>query len=711
MSKFQAPLKSASKMNHAPLPSRSELTNGSTVAVIGGGPAGAFFAIHLLRRARELARTLKLIIFERRRSVGTGTERCGAESWKGCNYCAGGISPKLHDLLEELGLRLPEEIIQCRIGSISIQGFWKNIELEVPPGREILSVYRGSRPHARFEGYKNFDSFLLDEALQSGAWLISGEVIEVTYTEGGKPAIHYRVGGTELVLEADLAVFAAGVNEEVGTPLERSRMLQSLQRLIPRFRPPQVRQALIFELEAKPKIPANLLGTIHFVEYGSKALPLEMCSLVPKRGFITVVLVGEGIDAVGDLAEGLGIVKRFLELPHIRKLVSPRVHLSPACICRPNMVVGSAKHPFGDRVVAVGDMVTARLYKDGILSACQTARGLAQTVLELGVDAASLEEGYGPTLRRFSRGNRLASFVFLLHRLFFSSSVLSRVLYQAVITERKGTPSSRRHLGKLLWRIASGDDDYQAIFLSMLHPATIWSILTGGALITLRNYLTELAFGLRWEGFGRFTTGVAIERLEGKRREFSRLMADASVKVPGKLEFERMYTIKIVAPRQRILEQLGRFGETDRGYLRPKWVRIHRTAGVPNTPGCVIQYEIGCRHLCFSLTLDQLIGGHLAVYRVNDGFARGGMLLFEIEKLSEEACALSIYVAFNFARGKTWVRRPLWWLFRLLFPAFVHDVVWNHSLCQLKDIAEAIHEEHEGLSRDSKAPDLLTSAH
>jgi hypothetical protein len=88
------------------------------------------------------------------------------------------------------------------------------------------------------------------------------------------------------------------------------------------------------------------------------------------------------------------------------------------------------------------------------------------------------------------------------------------------------------------------------------------------------------------------------------------------------------------------------------------------------------------------LILEQIVGGHLAVYRVKDGFARGGVLIFEIEKLSEEVCALSIYVAFNFVRGRTWVTRPFWRLFRLLFPAFIHDVLWNHSLCQLKDIVE-----------------------
>ena len=159
--------------------------------------------------------------------------------------------------------------------------------------------------------------------------------------------------------------------------------------------------------------------------------------------------------------------------------------------------------------------------------------------------------------------------------------------------------------------------------------------------------------------------------------------------MPERLEFERMYTIKIRASRERILEQLGRFGEPDRGYLRPRWVRIRRTQGVPNMPGCVIEYEVISRRFAFHLELEQIAGGHLAVYRVRDGFARGGVLIFEIEKLNEEVCALSIYVAFNFARGRSWLTRPFWWFFRLFFPDYVHDVIWNHSLCQMKDVVEA----------------------
>jgi hypothetical protein len=351
------------------------------------------------------------------------------------------------------------------------------------------------------------------------------------------------------------------------------------------------------------------------------------------------------------------------------------------------MVVGSARIPFDDRVAAVGDLVTARLYKDGILSACQTAKALADAALERGVDRESLEAGYAPTLRHFKLDNRFAALVFLLHRIVFSSSVLSRVVYQAIITERKARRARRRRLERILWNIASGDDDYRHIFGAMIHPVTLWSVLTGGALVTLRNYLTELLFGLKWEGFGRFTTGVAIERLEAKRAVFSNLIAAANVDMPRKLDFERMYTIKVNASQEDILAQLGRFGEPDRGYLRPRWLSISRTAGTPNTSGCVIEYEVVHPWLRFHLVLERLVGGHVAIYRVRDGFARGGILVFEIEKVHSEICALSIYVAFNFPRGHHWPGR----IFGRCFVGCSlvrSDVLWNHSLCQFKDVVE-----------------------
>ena len=454
---------------------RLHLEDGARIAVIGGGPAGAFFSLHLLKRARELHRHVEVTIFERRRAPDVHAPGCHGEGWKGCNYCAGGLSPKLIDSLKALRIEVPESVIQSRVRSITIQGFWKNIELEVPPGREMLTVYRGSRPDKRVDRCENFDSFLLDQALKAGARLIAGEVSDVRRAGPAKVNLRYSIDGHPAVLEADLAIFAAGINEQPGVPVERSPMLQSLQRLLPDFVPPRVRPALIFELEAKPDLPSNLADAIHFVEYGSKTLLLEMCSLVPKRRYITVVLVGPSVDALSGNTETHHIIEEFLRLPQVRKLLPRGLQMHPACACRPHMILESARNPFGDRVAAVGDVVTARLYKDGILSAHRTARALADAIWERGIDARSLREGYEPTVRKFRADNRIASLVFLIHRVLFSSAVLSRILYQAVITERKETPSRQRQLEKILWRIASGDDDYREIFRSLVHPATLSS--------------------------------------------------------------------------------------------------------------------------------------------------------------------------------------------------------------------------------------------
>jgi flavin-dependent dehydrogenase len=674
---------------NAPLRNRRiELRDGATVAVIGGGPGGAFFTLHLLRKAREMGRPVQVMIFERHCPDGLLSPGCPMDGWKGCNHCAGGLSAHLNDALMDLGLKLPAELIQSRIRFITIQGFWKNIELEVPPGRVILSIYRGSRPSRRPDRHASFDRFLLREAIQRGAKLINGNVTDVRYAGTGKPVLLYQANAMEQALEADLVVFAAGVNQEMSQPTTASPMLRSLRSMVPEYVPPRLRRAAIMELQALPKVPGHLSETIHFVEYGSRNLPLEMCSLVPKRGFVTVVLVGAGVDAVLQAGDRGELIRRFLGLPHIRKLLSPETSFVPACFCCPNLVVGEAKHPFGDRVAVVGDMVAARLYKDGILSASRTARALAETVLEMGIDTDSLGRGYGPLLRRFSRDNRFARLVFLLHRMVFGSSVLSRVPYQAVIAERKSTPAAHRHLENILWRIASGDDSYENIFRAMLQPATLWSVLTRGVCLTFRNSLTELCLGLRWEGFGRFTTGVAVERLDGKRQQFSRLTTDAHVPMPARPQFERMYTIRIVALHQDVLDHLQRFGEADREYLRPAGIRIRRVAGQPGFIGCLIRYEIFCRPLCFHLSLEQVLGGHLLVFRVMDGFARGGALIFEIEELPDGVCDLSIYVAFDFRRGSGWIGRPFWWLFAVLFPGFIHDVIWNHSLCQFKDVVE-----------------------
>jgi flavin-dependent dehydrogenase len=666
------------------------LPDPATVVVVGGGPAGSFFAIRFLRQARELGRSVRVIILEKK------TEVCFYRpvafcSWEGCNYCAGGISPRLADILRENHIALPPEVVESRATEVTVHGDWKSIQLPVPEGREMLSVFRGSRPRQRSGRYENFDTFLLHTAADEGAEVITAEAKSLRYSAEGKPVIGYRTvvqmdsDLPDETIEADFVVFAAGVNRSPGMDVESDPLFGALREMIPGLRPPKVRRAVIAEMQADEDVLRALDGEVHIAQYGSKELDIEMASLIPKDKWITVVLMGKSIDRAKP-SEYLQIVERFVELPHVRRLLPRKAELRLGCSCHPNLTVGAAANPFGLRVALAGDMAVSRLYKDGLYTAYMTTSALANCILEKGVDRASLARCYGPVVRRFHADNRYGRAIFVLSRLVFAHPALSRVLYQALLTERKNKPRDRRRLARVLWLIASGDDSYRHILTAMLHPASIWLIWTGGLFITIRNRATELGFGLDWTGVGRYSTGVPLEDVERKRRE---LFAVQGLDPPARRpQMERMYSIRIRAGNDAILRQLGAFGDPDRQYLTPRFVRIRRTVGEPNQLGTTVRYDIALLRMSFSVALEKLIPGRYLLYRILDGIGRGGILAFDIDQMKPGVNVLTIYVAFDFPKGKSPLGSVGWSLGRRVFPEFAHDVVWNHSLCKIKQLAE-----------------------
>ena len=145
------------------------LQNGDRVAIVGGGPAGSFFAIRLLREAKRLSRNIEVVIIEKRGPIDACSEdfQC-----RGCNFCAGLISPRLNKILDDHGLVVPEEIIQGRIDNVWIQGQWKNFRLRVPNDMRMYSVFRGSLPGRRSGRPAGFDGFLLGAAVREGARIL-----------------------------------------------------------------------------------------------------------------------------------------------------------------------------------------------------------------------------------------------------------------------------------------------------------------------------------------------------------------------------------------------------------------------------------------------------------------------------------------------------------------------------------------------------------
>lgn len=324
------------------------LGDGATVVVIGGGPAGAFFAIRVLRKARQLGRQLEVLILEQKKERQYRPAALSSACREGCNYCAGGISPRLTALLNQDGLAMPADIVMGKAESLTVHGDWKSIELPVPDGKEMLFVFRGSRPTNRDCRDANFDSYLLRKAVEEGAQAVTGQAQCLRCAPGARSQVSYRArAGTETrsaVVEADFAVAATGVNQTPEMGLETSDLHRSLVEAMPGFRPPRVRRAIIGEMRVPEHVRRLMEGQVHFVQYGARDLSIEMSSLIPKGDWLTVALLGRSVDE-SEPHEDPRLLERFLALPHVRRLLPRGADLVSGCVCHPNMAVGVAHHP------------------------------------------------------------------------------------------------------------------------------------------------------------------------------------------------------------------------------------------------------------------------------------------------------------------------------------------------------------------------------
>jgi flavin-dependent dehydrogenase len=662
------------------------LRNNDCVAVVGGGPAGSFFAIYLLREARRLNRRIDAVIVEKRGPIDLGA---AALECRGCSFCAGGISPRLDEVLEEQRLSVPAEIVQGRFDHVWIQGQWKNFRLRVPKDMRMYSVFRGSLPGRRSGRPAGFDGFLLGEAVKEGARILYGEVEALAYGASGLPRLTVRTeSGGSVPLDASFVTIATGINAHCGLDYRDDSLIASVKRLNPAFVPGRSRKAFIFELDVgEDYLEHNLHREIYFIEYGSKRLVLEHTALVPKGRFLTVAMLGKCIDEAVLPRDSRRIVHDFLTLPQIERIL-PGIEAAPlACACAPRMTVTTARSPFGDRFAIIGDAVGSRLNKDGLFSAHVTASRLAHTVLQDGIDRQALAKGYGKAIQWLAADNRFGRMVFSASRVAFTRPVIGRITYQAYATECKVRDEGSRPLSAVLWKIASGTADYREVLREMCGYGVLRSILVGAA-VTLRNVAFESLFGLKWGEYGRYPTVVLKEKREALKRRLSSSLGMELGATPG---FERMYAIKIRGSEQEIMDELARFGHPDARFLDLRFVEVRRIQGESNEVGSVIRYGAPLAGFGAELRLTKRVGLETLLYQLDGRLADHGKLIFNVAPTEDGNSRLSIYAAFDYKKGHGFAGRVLWGVARVLFPGFVHDVVWNHALCAIKEEVERKH--------------------
>lgn len=663
------------------------LQSGDRVAIVGGGPAGSLFAIHLLREARRLERKIEVVVIEKR---GPSSANLDGFQCPGCNFCAGIVSPRLNEILDECALVVPDEIVQGRIDYIWIHGQWKNVRLRVPDDKKMYSVYRGSLPGRRTGRPAGFDGFLLGEAVREGARVQCGEALRIDRGTSGTRALAIKLPSGEISsLDAGFVAIASGINPHYGLEDRPDQLVPSIRELNPSFVPGKSRRSLIFELDVgEDFLKSNMNREIYFIEYGSKRLALEHTALIPKGRFLTVAMIGKCVDEANLPRDSRQLIQAFLTLPQVDRIL-PGIAAAPlACACAPRMSVSAATSPFGDRFAIIGDAVGSRLNKDGLYSAHVTASRLAHTVLHQGTDRQSLAREYGKTVEWLRADNRFGRFVFAVSRVAFSAPLLSRVVYQAFATEYKVRDQRSRPLSSMLWKIASGMADYRDVLREMCGYGVIRSVFAGAA-VTFRNMAVESLLGVHWGEYGRYPAVVVKEKRENLKQH---LASRLGMELDASPDFERMYEIKIRGRDEEIMQELANYGRPDSRYVKVRFIHLRQVSGAPGQAGSVIRYTIPLAQLSAELRLTRRVGCQALLYQADERLVDRGKLVFDIAPTKDGNRRLAVYAAFDYKKGGSAVSRIAWKVARFLFPEFVHDVVWNHALCTIKEDVEMKHE-------------------
>jgi hypothetical protein len=602
----------------------------------------------------------------------------------------------LDQILAQHDLGLPEGIIEGQIDYVWVHGQWKNFRLKVPSDMAMYSAFRGSLPTGRSNGTAGLDDFLLGKAISEGARLMRGKVESIAYGPSGTAVLTVDSPGAGSVsLDASFVAIATGINARGGLADGGDGLAASLRRLNPDFTSGRSRQALIFELDVGDDYLARTMHReIHFIEYGSKHLDLEHTALLPKGRFLTVAMIGRCVDEAVLPRHSRRIIDEFLALPQVRRILPGIGSARVACVCSPQMSVTPATSPFGDRFAVIGDAVGSRLNKDGLFSAHVTATRLAEAVLHDGIDRRALSKRYGRTINWLAADNRYGRVVFGVSRFVFARPLASRVAYQAFATEFKVRDERNRPVALLLWKIASGTSDYREVLREMFSLRLLRSVFVGAA-VTLRNMVVERLLGLRWGEFGRYPTVV----LKEKRRAVKQgLEARLGTPLGDSPDFERMYVIKIRGSKDEIMRQLDKFGDVDAPFLNLRLVEVRRIGGKPNQVGSVIRYGTPIPGLNTKLRLTRTGHGQSLLFELDERLTDQGKLVIDVAPTQNGNCKLTVYAAFDFKSGTGPATRILWRTMRGLFPEFVHDIVWNHALCTIKEHVEQRAEDQESRS-------------
>lgn len=403
------------------------LGGGQTVAVVGGGPAGSSCAIMLMRLARTRRVPLRVLLFERK---DFAVEQ---------NVCVGVLSPPFQKLLGELGLVLPESIVQRRIKGYMLHSRHETVYLEeqAKNGDATLVVDR-----------RDLDSFLLESARKSGADVVDDTVVDIR--PGPDKVLVVGSGGARAM--ADVVVGAFGLDHYA---------LSIFEAHVPGYRRPSVTKSILTEIAlGEEAVNVRLGDTIHALL--TDQLPrVEFGALTPKRDHVTVNVAGDNVTD-DDLDS-------FLALPWSRNLV-PEATLKEKRFYNV-FPSGPAQNLYGDRMVSIGNTsgLLRPLKGKGINTGIITGIEAARTMMEVGISKEAFDDFF-LRCQDLTSEFRYGAFLRVLYRISRRLGVLDAVLALA-----------RREplLYQDFYEIVAGEGSYREIVRRSARPDLVAKIIVG----------------------------------------------------------------------------------------------------------------------------------------------------------------------------------------------------------------------------------------
>ncbi len=419
-----------------------QLDNDSRVAIIGGGPAGSFFALYLRHFARLQGVHPEITIYQQRSFDALGP--------KGCKGCAGIISLSLIKDMAELNISPPPEVIQTTIDRFAVHSPYATIDISNPDKDiKIMSVYRGGGPRlSHYEKKISFDGWLLRQAGNNGIEVKNEKVSRIwTGETAGLEAAGKRA-------DYDLLALATGVNAKT-IPIDGTA-----------YAPPGTNIMAMSELHLGAADVHSCLGNVAHA-FLIPHSGLIFGTLVPKGDFVNVSVLSSSKYPV--------TIADFLNYDVVKEILPPNYEI--ACGCRPHTAFTAAKNYYADRFIAVGDAAVTRLYKDGIGSSLTMARAAAHTAIHHGVSRRDFQRHYRPFYKNMRWNNRWGHLLFSINDKVKESKVFI-LAQQRLIGDEQEKKTERQPFTKAAWGMFTGSYSYGRIAKKIFSPLSLIRLIS-----------------------------------------------------------------------------------------------------------------------------------------------------------------------------------------------------------------------------------------